>query len=646
MSANKQAQVKNQILSLLQSNRLLEARTLCIKYCNSNMLDADVWCMSAMVHGQLGQYPEAEEYARQAITLAPNHANAHFYLGAALFGLFRLEEAEKSIQEAIKLNPQNPNAHFLLGNIYSRCKLLSQEASCYQKALAIAPNSIGVIYAHGKCLNLQGMPEKAIECYDKALSLNPNHILSRFGKCVAHIPVIYRDEEHITTCRDNYHREIDNLSSTLKLVTDNEATEAAMAVGDQPLFYLSYQGKNDRDLQEIYGDLISRIQSRKYPQWSKKITMPPVLDDDRIRVGIVSRFFYNHSNWKIPIKGWIENIDKQRFSLYGYYTGTDYDEFTDTAKQSFDKFIEGTPTLEVLCKTIRDDDLHILIYPEIGMDQMTIKLAALRLAPVQCSSWGHPETSGLPTIDYFLSSDLMEPGKAEEHYTEKLIRLPNLSIYYEAVEFEAAAAKRSDFGLHADKIVYFCAQSLFKYLPQYDDIFPRIAKEVVNCQFAFIGDPQSSKNDQQFLDRMRQVFEQHNLNYKDYVVFLPKMDSAHYQAMNKLTDVFLDSIRWSGCNSAIEAIAYDTPIVTMPGDTMRSRHSYSFLTMMGVTDTVVDSLDNYVLMAVKLASDNDYRHSVSEKMAENKHRLYRDNECIKSLETFIEQAINSNEVTQ
>ena len=58
------------------------------------------------------------------------------------------------------------------------------------------------------------------------------------------------------------------------------------------------------------------------------------------------------------------------------------------------------------------------------MDELSLQLAAQRLAPVQCNSLGHPETSGLPTIDYFLSSDLMEPLDAARHYTERLVRLP------------------------------------------------------------------------------------------------------------------------------------------------------------------------------------------------------------------------------
>ena len=117
---------------------------------------------------------------------------------------------------------------------------------------------------------------------------------------------------------------------------------------------------------------------------------------------------------------------------------------------------------------------------------MSAQLAAQRLAAVQCCSWGHPVTSGFPTIDYFISSDLMEPADAADHYSERLIRLPNLSIYYEPAEVPPVAIDRAQLGLRASAVVYWCCQSLPKYLPQFDEVFARIAVEVPDCQFTFI----------------------------------------------------------------------------------------------------------------------------------------------------------------
>ena len=175
--------------------------------------------------------------------------------------------------------------------------------------------------------------------------------------------------------------------------------------------------------------------SSRYPQWSESGVLRNLDKDEKVRVGIVSGFFYNHSNWKIPIKGWTENLDRSEFELFGYHTGVKKDDSTISAVKIFDKFVQGVRSIEQWCEAIIEDKLHILIFPEFGMDPITVQLGCLRLAPIQMTSRGHPNTSGIPTIDYYLSSSFMEPENAQEHYTEKLVKLPNLSINYTPLEF-------------------------------------------------------------------------------------------------------------------------------------------------------------------------------------------------------------------
>jgi protein O-GlcNAc transferase len=93
-------------------------------------------------------------------------------------------------------------------------------------------------------------------------------------------------------------------------------------------------------------------------------------------------------------------------------------------------------------------------------------LASLRLTPVQCTTWMHPQTSGLPTIDYFLSSDLMEPD-ADNYYVEKLLRLPNLALYYTPKDIPPLPIERKTFGLRDEAIIFLYCQSRFKYLAQH-----------------------------------------------------------------------------------------------------------------------------------------------------------------------------------
>ena len=92
----------------------------------------------------------------------------------------------------------------------------------------------------------------------------------------------------------------------------------------------------------------------------------------------------------------------------------------------------------------------------------------------------------------------------ERYYTEKLVRLPNLSIYYEPVVAEPVSVTREGLGLRAGATAFWSAQSLFKYLPQYDDVFVRIAQAVGDCQFVFLrhfGGPSSPSSCSERLER-------------------------------------------------------------------------------------------------------------------------------------------------
>jgi protein O-GlcNAc transferase len=453
------------------------------------------------------------------------------------------------------------------------------------------------------------------------------------------LPIIYPDQSSIQIYRNRYREELIKLRETVSLTTQQDIEAAAEAIGSRQPFFLACQGINNRELQKLYGDLVCRIMALRYPQFAKRPTMPPILPGEPLRIGFISGYFYHHSVWKIPLKGWVENLNRQRFNLYGYYTRRRKDYVTADARKCFGRFVEDINSFEELCSIIRGDDLHILIYPEIGMDPLSLKLAALRLSPIQCTSLGHPDTSGLSTIDYYLSSDLMEPPDADTHYTERLIRLPNLSFYYMPLDVTSAIVTRDTFNLRPKSILYLCSHALFTYLPQYDNVFPSIAKQVGDCQFLFISSHKSAVLTEQFNLRINRVFNSFGMNASDHVVFLPPLDPGRYHAINCLADIFLDSIGWSANNSTFEALTCNLPVVTFPGSLMRQRHCSAILTMMGLTETIAASPDEYVALAVKLGQNSGFRRQISEKIVKTKHLVYRDRTCITALEDFLERAV-------
>src|SRR5262249_39923962 len=170
------------------------------------------------------------------------------------------------------------------------------------------------------------------------------------------------------------------------------------AIGTAQPFFLAYHGRNDRELQSRYGRTVCAIMEKAYPQSAQVPDVSPPAAGEPIRIAIVSGHLWGHSVLKIPIWGWVSLLDRRRFRLHGYHVGAKTDVETARIWRSFDRFVQGPLPVERWCEIIRADAPHVVIYPEIGMDSVTPKLAGLRLAPVQCASLGHPTTSGFPTI--------------------------------------------------------------------------------------------------------------------------------------------------------------------------------------------------------------------------------------------------------
>jgi predicted O-linked N-acetylglucosamine transferase (SPINDLY family) len=121
-------------------------------------------------------------------------------------------------------------------------------------------------------------------------------------------------------------------------------------------------------------------------------------------------------------------------------------------------------------------------------------------------------------------------------------------------------------------------------------------------------------------------------------VVLPVLEPPRFAAATRLMDVGLDTIGWSGCNTTLETLANDVPVVTLPGGCTRARFAFAFLSMMGVTETIAESVDDFVNIAVRLGQDAARRREVSEKVSAAKARCYRDRECIAALEAFFERS--------
>jgi tetratricopeptide (TPR) repeat protein len=583
---------------------------------------------------QLGRFEAALASFDRAIALKPENAAAFTNRGNALQELRRFDEALASYERAIALKHDYAEAYYNRALALQQLERFEDALASYDQAIAIKPDYPEAFNNRGHLLKDEGRQAEAVRSFERALALKPDYADAKLALCMAQLPILYEDEPEIVAKRAAYRKSLEALRNDVE--RQKMPREWAKAVGSTQPFLLAYQGLDDRDLASLYGPLMCRIMAERYPAAA---LAPAPRPDERIQVGIVSGFFWRHSVWKIPVRGWLSRIDRRRFQVFGYHTGVRPDASTEEAAGLCDRFVQGPLSIERWRDAILRDAPHVLIHPDIGMNAVSAQLAAQRLAIVQCTSWGHPDTSGFPTIDYYLSSELMEPAGAQEHYTERLILLPNLSIYYEPPELQPVALTRADVGLRVGATVFWCGQSLFKYLPQFDQVFARIAREVGDCQFAFIRYGQGTYLDDKVPRRLERAFMAVGRRAADHCVLLPRVDPHRFVAAIGLCDIVLDSIGWSGCNSTLEGMHHDLPIVTMKGSLMRGRHTAAILKRMDVEETVTETVDDYVAVAARLARDPAWRQAVKNRISQNKHRLYRDAGCVSALETFLESVV-------
>jgi predicted O-linked N-acetylglucosamine transferase (SPINDLY family) len=200
-------------------------------------------------------------------------------------------------------------------------------------------------------------------------------------------------------------------------------------------------------------------------------------------------------------------------------------------------------------------------------------------------------------------------------------------------------------GVRESAVVFLCAQSLYKYMPQFDIVFPRIARQLPDSQFLFFSSQHSNELTEKFRQRIARAFTAEGVDPAAHVVMLPRGDNSTFQAIARLSDIFLDSIEWSGCNTTLESMVCGLPPITCKGAAMRGRHTYAFLTMMGLEEVIAADVPSYIDLAVRLGRDRAWRNEIRAQVSARLPRVFGDMVCVRGLEDFIRQAAAPNSAT-
>jgi protein O-GlcNAc transferase len=618
---------------------------------------------------------------RRAQAIEPRNAAILTSLGTVLFGLGQRDRAARAYKDALAAHPGHSGARKSLdallkpaaggmqrvaeireqAQVLHRSGKRTEALELHREALKIAPNMAGIWLSAGLLAYETGNPYASLPYFEEAVRLNPALLAAveaarrmsvnagLFDKAVHYselaaslrpcddirisfaltIDAISPSREAIAAQRQAYEARIDAAAAAGLKVTSLPA-----AVGMHG-FFLAYHGENDRLLQAKAARLLAGAAphlTMTAPHCAEPYTRRP----GKSRIGFISAFFYDHSIGKTS-RGLIEQLSRDSFEVYAIrITPSKSDSMTEQLRRAADHMIVLDPDFATARAQLAELELDILFYQDIGMEPQSYLLAFARLAPVQCVSYGHPNTTGIPNMDYFISNDLYEPAGAADHYTEQLFLLhdlPTLAYYHRPVA-PPGCAQRFSFGLRDQDHVYLCPQTPFKIHPEFDVLLQGILARDPHGVAVFIR-----LHYDDYIERLQERFARSLGEAAHRVVFLDPMLFPRFLQLLSIADVCLDTMHFNGMNSSLEAFSMGAPIVTFPGRMQRGRHTQAMYRKMGILDCIAKSPADYIDIAVRLGNDKCFADSIRRRILHRNNLLYEDPMVVREFERFFQHAL-------
>ncbi|MBF0168031.1 MAG: tetratricopeptide repeat protein [Alphaproteobacteria bacterium] len=600
--------------------------------------DTGAWLMTS------GDAAAALDWFGRSCHLAPKLSVPWANRGAALIRLGRMAEARTALERALELDGNNPSAWLALGNLAHAEGRHDDAIEALQKALALdassdaartdlaevlkdkglfdqaldvlssGQESPGSLTAQGNILKSMGDSEAAAQAY-LAAYLQGGDPATR-AKSVLLTPVIPDDLEQIASCRRKLEEGLQEMIADRIRIDDPER-----AVGTT-LFHLAYHGLSDRPLMELAARFWREAcSSLTFEAPHIKAWAP----GRRLKIGFVSRHLHAHTMAKLN-RGIIADLDRERFEVFIFQIGKQ-DETALEIAATADHACSLAGPLDSIRATIAGAKLDILYYPDIGMEPTTYFLAHARLAPVQVVACGHPDTTGLDSLDAFLSGDPLDQPNAQAHYTEPLIRLSGFPFYLRKPATGSLMPDRESLGLPENKRLYVCPQSLFKFHPEFDAMLGDILKRDPKGQLVLIEQLHPL-----ITARLKARMTKTIPDLNERLIVLGRLSPTDFMTLLVSADAVLDPWRFGGGSSSLEAFAQGVPVVTRPGDYLRERVTMAAYAKMGLTEMVADSAQSYADIAVRLAQDYSWSAKLADQLRQEAPALFLDRAELKRME--------------
>ena len=392
-------------------------------------------------------------------------------------------------------------------------------------------------------------------------------------------------------------------------------------------FYLSYNDENNLPILENFTRNISKL----YPELNVQLNLKYSSLMSKIRIGFVSEFLTDHTIGKL-FSSLILDLDVNKFDVTVFHSSKTKNGYIKKLIDLKVRTVNLPLSLKDKIKVFENEKLDIVFYTDIGMSGDLYYLTFYRLAKFQINTWGHPETSGNNNIDYFLSNEMSESHDSSKYYSEKLIKFKNFNIYCDVPKFNNKDFK---YNFPQNNNIYFCPQTIFKLVPDFDEVLKGIIDLDQKALIFFIKDS---------YHHQYKIFLQRLKNKKidlDKIIFLDRLSQSEFIYLCGKSDVLLDPLYFGAGNSFMETFLYPAPLVTCPGTFLRSRLALGLYKQLNVQDApICKSTEDYVFKAVELSNNKKNNILIREQISEKGKFFFKNKNVLTEYENFFLNLMN------
>jgi protein O-GlcNAc transferase len=360
-------------------------------------------------------------------------------------------------------------------------------------------------------------------------------------------------------------------------------------------YYFAYHGENDREIQQR----LCRVMRRMAPHLSftaQHISTPSAkatAQSRPLKIGIYSPHLRDHTIGLL-FGDLVHLLDRSIFTPILFLTAEDTDHRSSIIAQGASRVVTIPRERAAAISIMAAEQLDIMLYPDIGMDAFSTWLACARVARLQATTWGHPNTTGLDTVDAFFSLSDLETDRDNPPYTERVYTQEQPNIYYRPYR-PPALPDRTALALPPGRL-YGCPQALFKFHPDFDRaLISILERDPEGTLVLYAGKTPA------WQDTLLARLESQMAGISRRIHWIPNITREQYIGTLSALSVMLDPFPFGGGNTTLEALAVGTSVVTLPPRFARGRLAYTFLKQSKLLDGIARDLDDYVNKAIGFA---------------------------------------------